>query len=159
MKIKQRMFTGLLALTVGCLVNYFGDMLLGIRLELYYGLSTFNFIWFLQLFILPILVGLSVSAIFGLGGKWLCYFPPVIVRVAAYYDTQYRLGIPDNTDLMPFGWYIFFIILAVESAAIGGVFGEILVKRVYGRTSPEDAARNLIQPEKKKAVLDDSANS
>jgi hypothetical protein len=31
------------------------------------------------------------------------------------------------------GWWGFFVILAVESAAIGGVMGEILIKRTYGR--------------------------
>jgi len=146
---KQRFFTGILALVVGCAVNYIGDRIIGIRLELFYGLSTFNGLWFVQLFVLPVLVGLSVSAIFGLGGKWLCYFPPMIVRCAAYLETVYVLGVPQNTSLMPFGWYIFFIILAVESAAIGGAFGEVMVKRVYGRTSPEEAKRTLIQPPSK----------
>ena len=49
---------------------------------------------------------------------------------------------------MPFGWYIFYTILAVECAAIGGVLGEIWVKRIYGRTDPETAKKELIQPEK-----------
>lgn len=146
---KQRIITGTLALIVGCAVNYIGDHLIGIRLELFYGLSTFNGWWFLQLFVLPVLVGISVSAVFGLGGKWLCYFPPAIVRCYAYWETVNVLGVPEHTSLMPFGWYIFFIILAVESAAIGGAFGEILVKRVYGRTSPEEAKRTLIQPPSK----------
>ena len=145
---KQRFFTGLLALFVGCLVNYLGDLALGVRIELFYGLQTFNFVWFLQLFVLPVFVGISVSAFFGLGGKWLCYFPPMIVRVAAYYETKFLTGVPEGTDLMPFGWFIFFVILAVECAAIGGVLGEIMIKRVYGRTSPEEAERNLIQPGK-----------
>jgi len=147
---KQRFFTGLLALTVGCAVNYIGDHLLGIRLELFYGLATFNYVWFLQLFVLPIFVGISVSAIFGLGGKWLCYFPPMIVRCAAYLETVYIIGVPEGYSLMPFGWYIFSMILAVESAAIGGAFGEVMVKRIYGRTSPEEAKRTLIQPPSKK---------
>ena len=67
---KRRFYSGLLALLVGCLVNYAGDKIIGVRLELFYGLQTFNFLWFLQLFILPIFVGISVSMIFGLGGKW-----------------------------------------------------------------------------------------
>ena len=146
---KQRIFTGALALLVGCTVNYVGDHLIGIRLELFYGLSTFNGLWFLELFVLPVFVGMSVSAIFGLGGKWLCYFPPMIVRCYAYWETQNILGVPEHASLMPFGWYIFFIILAVESAAIGGALGEIMVKRIYGRTSPEEAKRTLIQPPSK----------
>lgn len=146
---KQRFYTGLLALLVGCLVNYAGDKLIGIRLELFWGLSTFNFLWFLQLFVWPVFVGISVSMVFGLGGKWLCYFPPFIVRLISYYEMNYWMEIPQGADLMPFGWYIFYVILAVESAAIGGVLGEIFVKRIYGRTHPDDAAKELIQPQNK----------
>ena len=123
-------------------------MLLGVRIELFWGLQTFNFIWFLQLFVLPIFVGISVSFFFGLGGKWLCYFPPLIVRFLAYYETVYVLGVPQGAQLMPMGWWLFFVIIAVECAAIGGVLGEIMIKRVYGRTSPEEAERTLIQPGK-----------
>jgi len=145
----RRLVTGFIALLVGCAVNYIGDHLIGIRLELFYGLSTFNGWWFLELFVLPVFVGMSVSAVFGLGGKWLCYFPPIIVRCTAYLETIYVTGVPEHASLMPFGWYILFIILAVESAAIGGALGEVMVKRVYGRTSPEEAKRTLIQPPSK----------
>ena len=143
---KARFATGALALMVGCLVNYVGDRILGVRIELFWGLQTFNFIWFIQLFILPVLVGWSVSAVFGLGGKWLCYFPPFIVRSIAYWESAYLIGIPEGAQLMPVGWWLFFVILAVESAAIGGVLGEIMIKRIYGRTSPEEAKKQLIQP-------------
>lgn len=133
---------------VGCLVNYFGDKIIGIRLELFWGLSTFNFLWFLQLFILPVFVGMSVSMVYGLGGKWLSYFPPLIVRCISYTEMKYLLQVPDGAALMPFGWYGFFVILAIESAAIGGVFGEIMIKRIYGRTDPEVAKKGLIQPDR-----------
>ncbi|MDH5323837.1 MAG: hypothetical protein OEZ68_16760 [Gammaproteobacteria bacterium] len=143
---RQRFWAGTLAIIVGCLVNYLGDRVIGVRIELFWGLQTFNFLWFLQLFIWPVVVGISVSAIFGLGGKWLCYFPPFIVRSVAYFETQYLIGIPQGAELMPVGWWLFYVILAVECAAIGGVLGEIWIKRIYGRTSPEDAKRKLIQP-------------
>jgi hypothetical protein len=146
---KQRFTTGMLALMVGCLVNYVGDRLIGVRLELFWGLNTFNLLWFLELFILPVFVGISVSMVFGLGGKWLCYFPPLIVRCISYYEMKYLLEMPSGASLMPFGWYVFYVILAVESAAIGGVLGEVMIKRIYGRTDPEVAKRELIQPEKK----------
>ena len=38
-----------IAILVGCLVNVLGDWLIGIRLELFRGLDTFNFLWFLFL--------------------------------------------------------------------------------------------------------------
>jgi hypothetical protein len=140
-----RIWTGALAIMVGCLVNYVGDKLLGVRIELFWGLQTFNFVWFLQLFILPILVGMSVSFIYGLGGKWLCYIPPLIVRFIAYYETQYIIGVPDGASLMPMAWWGFFVILAIECAVIGGVAGEIMIKRIYGRTSKEEAERTLVK--------------
>jgi hypothetical protein len=145
----RRFWTGLIAIIVGCLVNYGGDKLLGVRIELFWGLQTFNFLWFLQLFILPILVGISVSFFFGLGGKWLAYFPPLIVRCYAYYETLYIIGVPKGASLMPMGWWGFFVIIAIECAVIGGVVGEIMIKRIYGRTSPEEAKRKYIQPNKR----------
>jgi hypothetical protein len=144
--IARRLWTGALAIMVGCLLNYVGDKLLGIRIELFWGLQTFNFLWFLQLFILPVLVGMSVSFIYGLGGKWLCYIPPIIVRFIAYYETLYITGTPEGASLMPMAWWGFFVIIAIECAAIGGVAGEILIKRIYGRTSKEEADRSLIKP-------------
>jgi len=123
-----------LALLVGSLVNYLGDWLIGIRVELFYGLETFNLRWFLQIFIWPIVVGISVSCVYGLGGKWISLLPPLIVRFIAYFETQYLLGVPDGSALMPMGWWAFFVILAMETAMIGGVIGEIAIKRIYGRS-------------------------
>jgi len=121
-----------LAIFVGCLVNFLGDWVLGVRIELFWGLDTFNFFWFLQLFILPVLVGISVSYVYGLGGKWIAIFPPLIVRFAAYYQTVEYSGVPEGAALIPLGWWGFFVILAMEASMIGGVFGEIMNKRVYG---------------------------
>jgi xanthosine utilization system XapX-like protein len=124
---------GVLALVAGCLINYLGDHLLGVRIELFWGLSTFSLLWFLDVFIVPFVAGIAVGTIFGLGGKWLCYFPPLIVRFYGYFETMKIIGVPDGAALMPMGWWGFFVILAVESAAIGGVIGEIMIKRTYGR--------------------------
>ena len=148
---KARFISGTLAILAGCLVNYAGDRLLGVRLEwvpLNDPLAIFNPLWAVQIFIIPIFVGLATTAVFGLGGKWLCYFPPAIVRTIAYMESEYLLELPAGMSLMPFGWWLFFVILAVECAAIGGVFGEAMIKRIYGRTSPEEAEKLYIKPEK-----------
>jgi len=47
---------------------------------------------------------------------------------------------------MPAGWWGFFVILAVESAVIGGVLGEVLIKRIYGRT-PKSALVETVNDE------------
>ncbi len=142
MKSSIRPFPFILAIIVGCLVNYLGDWLLGVRVELFWGLETFNFRWFLDIFVLPILVGVSVSFIYGLGGKWIAFFPPLIVRYYAYYQTENIIGIPYGADLMPMGWWGFFVILAMEVSMIGGIIGEIAVKRIYGRSEPASEGIN-----------------
>lgn len=132
MNIRVRWYPFWIAMLVGCLVNFLGDWLIGVRIELFWGLSTFNFLWFLQLFIWPVVVGISVSYIYGLGGKWIAVLPPLVVRYIAYYQTVEFSGVPQGAELMPLGWWGFFVILAMETAMIGGVLGEIMNKRVYG---------------------------
>ncbi|HHI92568.1 MAG TPA: hypothetical protein ENK04_03490 [Gammaproteobacteria bacterium] len=147
MRFRVRWFSFWVAIFVGCLVNFLGDWLLGIRIELFWGLDTFNFFWFLQLFILPVLVGISVSYIYGLGGKWIAIFPPLIVRFAAYYQTVEYSGVPRGAELMPLGWWGFFVILAMEASMIGGVLGEIMNKRVYGWKKAVHVSDNDVSPE------------
>lgn len=147
---KDRFISGTVAIMIGCVVNYAGDRLLGVRLELVPvrdPLAIFNVLWAIQVFILPVIVGWVTASVFGLGGKWLCYFPPAIVRTIAYLQSYYMVELPSGMTLMPFGWWIFFVILAVECSAIGGVFGEAMIKRIYGRTSPEEAEKMYIKPE------------
>ncbi len=134
---RPRYLRGALALIAGCLIIMAGDRLLGIEIELWWGLDTFNALWFVDMFIVPLIGGLVVGIAFGLGGKWLCYFPPLIVRCFNYYYLANVSGIPDGASLMPMGWWGFFVILTIEAAAIGGVAGEILVKRTYGRMPKE----------------------
>ncbi len=129
----DRLVKGIAALLVGCALNYFGDRLLGVKIELWYGLDTFSFAWVLDMFLVPFVAGLITAVIFGMGGKWLCYFPPLIVRVASYYT----LSNSHHPDLLVMGYWGFFVILTVEAAAIGGIMGEIMNKRTYGRSAPE----------------------
>lgn len=135
---QERIVKGLAALLIGCAINYVGDRLLDVRIELFYGLDTFSFMWMLDVFALPFLAGLVVAAIFGMGGKLLCYFPPLIVRGLSYYALAHSPGaLPADASLIPLGWWGFFVILAVEAAAFGGIMGEIVVKGTYGRSAPE----------------------
>lgn len=133
--MNQRYLKGLVALLIGMSLNHFGDRLLGVKLELFSGLSTFSFAWILDVFFVPFLVGLAVAWIFGMGGKWLCYFPPLIVRCLSYAEILYLSGTPHGSILNPMGWWGFFVILAMESAGIGGIVGEVMIKNVYGRSN------------------------
>jgi len=129
------LFWGLLAILAGALVNYLGDLYLGVSLELFSGVATFSSIWAVDLFFVPFVAGLIVSFIFGLGGKILAYFSPIIVRGISYY--QYNSGatpVPEGSILLELGFWILLVIVAVEAAAIGGVIGEVVIKKTYGRS-------------------------
>jgi hypothetical protein len=140
--MNPRYLSGLLAFLAGALLNYLGDRLLGVKLELFWGLSTFSFAWVLDVFFLPFLVGLLVAWIFGKGAKWLSYFPPLLVRCISYAEIFYISGTPHGANLNPMGWWGFYVILAMESAGIGGILGEVLIKNVYGRTTGIITATN-----------------
>lgn len=131
---KERLIKGMLAMLVGSAIVYYGDRLLGVQIELWYGLDTFNFWWMLDMFVLPFISGLVVSMIFGMGGKWLGYFPPLLVRLGNYYALMHSV-LPPDTSLLRLGYWGFFVILTMEAAGIGGIFGEIMIKGTYGRSA------------------------
>lgn len=137
---------GAIALFGGMLLNYLGDRLLGVQMELFNGLATFSFAWVLDVFLVPFLVGLFVARVFGRGAKWLCYFPPLFVRVLSYFNILYISGIPHGSILNPMGWWGLYVILAMESAAMGGILGEVMIKHVYGR-SPVNVEQVALESE------------
>ena len=131
---------GTVAIGAGVVVNYLGDRLMnylspppGMRLELFWGVSTFNPMWILALFLVPFIAGIVVSLVYGLGGKMLCYFVPIIVRGYSYIHMMNYEGLPEGVTLLPFWYWLLVLIVAIEAAAFGGAFGEIVVKRTYGR--------------------------
>jgi hypothetical protein len=145
MNVKTRRYiTGCVALLAGCLVNYGGDRLLGVHPELWWGLGTFNLAWMLDIFVVPLIAGILVAVIFGLGGKWLCYFPPLIVRTINYFTLYSAEALPAGAQMLTFPLWVLIVILVVEAAAIGGVIGEIIIKRTYGRIP-----RHLLYRDKK----------
>jgi hypothetical protein len=141
----RRYITGCVALLAGCLVNYAGDRILGVDVELWWGLGTFDLAWTLDMFVVPLIAGIVVAVIFGLGGKWLCYFPPLIVRIINYIYLYFYATLPEGSQMLTFPLWILIVILTVESAAFGGVIGEILVKRTYGRIPRDQLYRDETQ--------------
>lgn len=144
--MKPRYALGAAALMIGSALNYFGDRLLGVKMELFRGLSTFSAAWTVDVFVVPFIVGIVVAVIFGRGGKWLCYFPPIIVRAVSYASISLTHDIPPDTRLIPLGWWCFFVILVVEASAIGGVLGEVMIKRTYGRSPGGGPMRKTLEP-------------
>jgi len=137
----QRLYRGAGALILASVFNHFADRILGIKIEAFSGnvLQYFSPLWVLDMFLVPFLAGVLVSAIYGFGGKWLSYFPPLFVRALSYIEIAHITGVPPGTVLILLGWWGFFVILTIESSALGGVIGEVMIKRTYGRTAPQKA--------------------
>jgi hypothetical protein len=142
----------LLAILVGASVVFFGDKLLGITLELYYGIETFSPLWVVDLFFVPFVAGIVVSLIYGLGGKILAHFSPLLVRVISYYEFNNGPVNLGDSIVMPMSYWLLIVIVSVEFSSIGGVVGEVIVKRTYGRS-----AKHLIHKKYKKEGADDGA--
>ncbi len=125
----------LFAILSGAAVMYALNQLLGVRMELFGDLTSyFHPSLFIGLVLTPFIAGVIVSLIYGLGGKVLCYFPALIVYLSQYFITLMdRAAVPDDMRLLPLGYMGFIIIVAIEAAAVGGILGELWVKKTYGR--------------------------
>lgn len=143
MGMKPRYALGTAALMIGSAVNYFGDRLTGARIEIWSGLSSLSSgPMLLDIFIVPFVSGLAVAWVFGRGGKWLCYFPPLIVRCLAYAVTSLMNDVPPGGRLQNPIFWCFFVILCIEAAAFGGILGEVFLKRIYTRPKAARLAEN-----------------
>ncbi|MBI1174372.1 MAG: hypothetical protein GC139_03790 [Sideroxydans sp.] len=128
--MNQRYARGILAVTAGMAVNFFGDWLLGARIEIFSGIATFTFPWMLDVFLVPFIAGLVVAKVFGSkGGKWLACLPPLFVRCISY-AYMYFFVFNDGKDFA-YHLNLFYwgpcVILVVEAANFGGILGEVLI--------------------------------
>lgn len=133
--MNQRFVKGVTAVVVGMALNYLGDKLLGVRIETFSGITTFTFAWMLDVFLVPFVVGLVVAWIFGKHAKWLACLPPLFLRCIFYvYVSLYDNPHPyvDFFFEIPLGYWGLCVILAVESANIGAILGEVMMG-TYGR--------------------------
>ena len=138
----ERLYRGAAAVLLTSAFNHFADRILGVKIEAFTGgVGYFSPLWVLDLFLVPFLCGVLVSLIYGFGGKWLSWIPSCIVRCGSYFAiATHMTAIAPGSSLMPLGWWGFFLILAIEAAAIGGVIGEVMIKRTYGRSAPQKGA-------------------
>lgn len=114
----------------GMALNFSGDWLLGVKIEVFSGIATFTFPWMLDIFLVPFIVGLVVSKIVSRRyGKWLACLPPLFVRCISY-SYMYLFVFNDGKD---FSYHLNLyywgpcVILAVEAANIGGILGDVLI--------------------------------
>jgi hypothetical protein len=137
-------------LLIGTALIYFGDRVLGVKIELFSGLATFNLAWALDIFFVPFMAGMVVAWIYGSeahhSGKafrfsqglsiiiWVAYLPPLIVRSISYARILYVTGTPEGSSLMPWGLWACFVVMTMTTAGMGEIIGEVIIKS-YGRTS------------------------
>jgi hypothetical protein len=134
----ERVYRGAGAVMLASVFIHFWDRILGVKIEAFTGgIGYFSPWWVVDVFLVPFLAGIIVSLIFGFGGKWLAHLPPLLVRSISYFAiAQHMTAIAPGSSLMPIGWWGFFLILTIEFSAVGGVIGEVMVKRTYGRSAP-----------------------
>ena len=125
-------FWMLLALVAGIIVIAVGERLLNVSLGVFYGIQTFHPLWVASLILVPLIAGLVVSFIYGLGGKMLAHFAPIPIQTYHYLQLD-NASLPDGVTVLPLGYWILLLIVCVEAAAAGGLIGEVIIKRTYGR--------------------------
>lgn len=131
--MKQRWITGTIAVLLGMALNFFGDWLLGVRIEIFNGINTFTFPWMLDIFLVPFIVGLVVARIFGKHSKWLACLPPLFVRGLSYAYLYYSDPNGDFFLRLHLHYWGPCVILAVEAANIGGILGEVYMGAYHRR--------------------------
>lgn len=125
---------GVTAFAVGGGVMQTGFELLGVHLEWFAGIDTFNAAWILAMTLLPFGTGILIGLIYGYGGKYLAHFPPLVVLVIGYYQSMHATA-PEGVHLLPMGLMAVFVILQMEFCAVGGFFGELFMRRRTSWTS------------------------
>ncbi len=132
MNRKQKM--GVAAVLVGIVVNFLGDMLLGVKIEIFSGVATFTLPWMMDIFLVPFATGLLVSKIYRFkGGKYLACIPPLVVRAASFLHLHYFHPHGDFFYQLNLFYWGPCVILAVESANFGGIIGEVMAGAYGGR--------------------------
>ena len=140
-KIKIRLLDvmmGLVAIAVGVIVNALGNHWTGAHLEFFGGIQSFNYSWAATLFLVPFVAGIPVALLYGFGGKLLAMLPPLILGGYNYWQVYSgNAPLPEGYTLLPFIYWVLVVVVAMEFCAAGGLMGEIIIKRTYGR-SPKD---------------------
>lgn len=137
-KIKSRLLDvvmGCVAIAIGVVFNALGNHWTGVHLEFFGGIRAFDYDWAITLFLVPFVAGIPVALLYGFGGKLLAMFPPLILGGYNYLQAYNgNVMIPDGYILLPFIYWVLVVVVAMEFCAAGGLVGEVVVKRTYGRS-------------------------
>ena len=134
--MKQAQIQEIIWIFVSCLggasVIYLGQNALGVNYGLFNGIGTFSVNFSIGLFVVPFIAGIVVAVIYGLGAKIIAHFPPMLVLIPSYFSLDPVIVGP-HYSILPLGYWVLILILAVEFCALGGFAGEALIKKTYGR--------------------------
>lgn len=138
LKIKSRLLDvmmGFVAIAVGVIVNVLGNHWTGAHLEFFGGIQSFDYSWATTLFFVPFIAGIPVALLYGFGGKLLAMLPPLILGGYNYWQVYSgNAPVPDGYTLLPFIYWVLVVVVAMEFCSVGGLVGEIIIKRTYGRS-------------------------
>lgn len=132
-----------LAVAAGTAVVLLGDWLLGVRLEVFSGISTFSFAWVLDLLLVPFASGIAVSAVLrSRMGKWLAYLPPLIARCATVAWLALAAGPGGKAFHFNVYYWAALLLMVMEFGNIGGFLGDYLFggyRKGAARPAPKPA--------------------
>lgn len=126
---------GSVAVAVGVIINALGNHWTGVHLEFFGGIRSFDYDWAITLFLVPFIAGIPVALLYGFGGKLLAMLPPLILGGYNYLQVYFGyVPVPEGYILLPFIYWVLVVVVAMELCAVGGLVGEVVVKRTYGRS-------------------------
>ena len=142
-KAKNRLLDvmmGFVAVAVGVIINALGNHWTGAHLEFFGGVQAFNYAWAMTLFFVPFIAGIPVALLYGFGGKLLAMLPPLILGGYNYLQAYNgNVPVPDGYTLLPFIYWVLVVVVEMELCAAGGLVGEVIMKRTYGRRPKNQA--------------------
>ncbi len=128
--MKQNHKRGAIALLIGSLIIVIGDILLGVQIEIFRGIATFNFLWMLDVFLVPFIAGLAVALIYKeRNGKYLAFLPPVIVRCLSCFYLYLTNDQWNENFLHQFHihYWVLAVVLCFQASYLGGNWGCVLI--------------------------------
>ena len=163
--MNQDHIRGAVAVLAGCCVIVLGDTLLGVQIEIFRGIATFNILWMVDVFLVPFVAGLLVAFTYKKrAGKYLAFLPPVIVRcLSCIYlyltDPQWNADFFFHLHLHYWGLAV---ILSFKSSYLGANWGCVMVgayRRQEDVSTDKDnrGSKKHIAPAKSYSQLGDNA--
>lgn len=121
----------LLGILVGATVYYFLAKLVGVQVEVWQGIRTFNNpMWFIAVAVVPAISGLVTGIVAGHNGKWYAMVPVGLLHSIDYMALSQSAGA--QTVVLGYGLFVFFMIVMLELALMAGWGGELIRERFSG---------------------------